>query len=184
MFHVVAASGSLRAGSSNTGLVRMAQRLAPAELSIDLYDGIGRLPFYNPDFETDLPDEAARWRRLVIEADALLLAIPEYNFGPSGAMKNAIDWISRPMPDHPMKGKVIAIVTSGGRRGGPRVQAWAAEILPLLGARLVDEPVISLAMGAEMVHVDGTTTDPEVERLMRERLANVLEVLGAGPPAG
>jgi chromate reductase len=183
MFHVVAASGSLRAGSSNTGLLRMAQRLAPDEMSIEMYDGIGRLPFYNPDLEADLPDEPARWRRVVIDADALLLAMPEYNFGPSGAMKNAIDWISRPMPDHPMKGKVIACVTSGGRRGGPKVQAWAGEIMPLLGVRLVDDPVISLAMGAEVVHADGTTTDPAVEHLMRERLDNMLEVLRAGPPA-
>src|SRR5262245_28718496 len=179
MFRVLGASGSLRAGSSNTGLLHRAQRLAPPELSIEIYDGLGQLPFYNPDSDEPavVPAEAARWREAVRSADGLLFAMSEYNFGPSGVMKNAIDWISRPLPDYPMRDKVMAIMTSAGKRGGPRVQAWAHEILPLLGVHIVNDPEVSLASGAEYVSVDGTTTNPEVEQLVGERLANMLTEL-------
>ena len=157
----------------------MAQRLAPPELKIELYEGIDRLPYYNVDIDVPdaLPDEVVRWRSSIIEADAMLVALPEYNFGPSGVMKNALDWATRPMPTHPMRDKVMAIVTSGGKRGGPNAQAWATGILPLLGVHLVTDPEISLAMGAEYVSADGTTTNPEVEDLVAARLANMVAEL-------
>jgi len=178
-FHVLAVSGSLRAGSANTGLLRMAQRLAPPELDFVHDESIGELPYYNADL--DVPDElpaiVSTWRERVTACDALFLATPEYNFGPSAVLKNAIDWASRPMGASSLTGKVITLVTSGGKGGGTRVQAGLTDILMLLGNTLVQEPQITVALGYQRIDADGSTTDPEVEDLVAARMANVLAAL-------
>jgi chromate reductase, NAD(P)H dehydrogenase (quinone) len=176
---LLAVSGSLRAGSANTGLVRMAERLAPAGLSVTVREGIDLLPFYNADLDTPatLSEVCATWRDDVGAADALFLAVPEYNWGPSGVIKNAIDWLTRPAGEYAIRGKVIAIVTSAGRSGGSHVQSPLVEILGLLGNTMVTEPAIMVAMGAERIASDGTTTDPEIEALVRARLDGIVEAL-------
>ena len=178
-FHVRAVSGSLRVGSANTGLLRMAQRLAPPELEVVHDDTISELPYYNADLDVpdELPDIARSWRERVTACDALFLATPEYNFGPSAVLKNAIDWASRPMGASSLTGKVITMVTSGGKGGGSRVQAGLTDILTLLGNTLVQEPQITVALGYQRIDADGTTSDPEVEDLVAARMANVLAAL-------
>ena len=178
-FDVLAVSGSLRAGSANTGLLHMAQRLAPPELRMTHDDSIGELPYYNADIDVPdtLPDVVRAWRERVAACDALFLAAPEYNFGPSAVLKNAIDWASRPMGAAALTGKVITIVTSGGKGGGSRVQAGLTDILTLLGNTLVQEPQITVALGYQRIDADGTTTDQDVEQLVAARMANVLTAL-------
>lgn len=180
-YSMVAMSGSLRADSSNTGLVRMAMRLAPDRLAITLFEGPGKLPFYNADLDTPdtLPSVVAEFRQLVADAHAVLLAAPEYNYGASGAMKNAFDWLSRPMGANAFRGKVVSIVTSGGKGGGRKVQAYFNEILGLFGNQIVAEPEIAIAMGPTLIAADGTTTDPAIEAMMADRLTNVLTALDA-----
>jgi len=176
---VLAVSGSLRAGSANTGLVRMAARLAPDGLAVTVRDGIDLLPHYNADLDTPdtVPDVCTAWRDDVRAADALFLAVPEYNYGPSGVLKNAIDWLTRPVGEHAIRGKVIAIVTSAGRGGGSRVQPPLVEILGLLGNTMVTEPAIMVAKGNERISSDGSTTDPEIETLVRARLDAIVAAL-------
>lgn len=182
-FTAVAFSGSLRAQSSNTGLVRMAARLAPAGLKIDVVDDIVHsMPFYNADFEDDPPIEVVRWREALAGADALIMGLPEYNFLPSATAKNAVDWVSRPYGKHIMKGKVIALLTSGGKGGGAKTQAALGPILGLLGNTVVDEPPVLIALGADTISVDGSTTDPEIEAKVAAKLAAVLDAL-RNPPA-
>jgi chromate reductase len=178
-FHVLAVSGSLRMGSANTGLLRMAQRLAPDDLDVVHDDTIGELPYYNADLDVpdEVPDVVRAWRERVTACDALFLAAPEYNFGPSAVLKNAIDWASRPMGASSLTGKVITMVTSGGKGGGTRVQASLTDILTLLGNTLVQEPQITVPLGYQRIDADGTTTDPEIEGLVTERMANVLAAL-------
>lgn len=172
-------SGSLRAGSANTGLVRMAARVAPESLAVTVRDGIDLLPYYNADVDTPatLPDVCRAWRDDVGAADALFLAVPEYNYGPSGVLKNAIDWLTRPIGEHAIRNKVIAIVTSGGRGGGSHVQPPLVEILGLLGNTMVTEPPIMVVTGNERISSDGTTTDPEIEALIRARLDGIVAAL-------
>ena len=178
-FSLLAVSGSLRAASSNTGLIRMAARLAPDGLAVTVRDGIDRLPYYNADLDTPetLPGVCTAWRDDVKAADALLLAVPEYNWGPSGVIKNAIDWLTRPSGEYAIRGKVIAIVTSGGRGGGSHVQPPLVEILGLLGNTMVTEPAIMVATGTERIASDGTTTDPEIEALVTGRLDGIVAAL-------
>lgn len=168
--HIVAVSGSLRSASSNTGLVRMAIRLAPAELALAQWTRLGELPFYNEDLESDPPAIVREWRDVVAAADGLFVAAPEYNFGPTGVLKNAIDWVTRPLGQHALRGKVVSIVSSAGGTGGSHMIEQLSGILALLGNTVVSEPVVQIAKGAERIDADGTTTDPQIEELIRQRM--------------
>jgi NAD(P)H-dependent FMN reductase len=178
-FRAVAFSGSLRAGSSNTGLVHLAARLAPAELSVEVVDWVGQLPYYNPDLEEALPEVAARWRAAVEAADAVIIGMPEYNFGPSGLAKNAIDWLTRPLGTHALRGKVVAMLTSGGKGGGSMVQPGIGGIIGLLGNTVVEDPKVNIAAGGTRLAGDGTTDDAEIIDLVTQKLANVVAALQA-----
>ena len=168
---VLAISGSLRHNSSNTGLVRMAMRLAPADLAITHWTRIGELPFYNEDLEADPPAIVREWRDAVSACDAVFVAAPEYNFGPTGVLKNAIDWVTRPLGQHALRGKTISIVSSAGGTGGAHMIEQLSGILALLGNTVISEPVVQIAKGAERISTDGSTTDPEIETLIAQRLA-------------
>jgi chromate reductase, NAD(P)H dehydrogenase (quinone) len=172
---VLGASGSLRAASSNTGLVRLAARLAPDDMVFVEAPRLDVLPFYDADLDTPdaLPTAVAEWRARVEAADALWLAVPEYNWGPSAVMKNAIDWLTRPLGSHTLRGKVLSLVTSGGGGGGTRVQAQLGEILALLGNTMVTDPQVAIANGAQYLRADGTCDDPAVAEMVAERLLAV-----------
>lgn len=90
---ILAISGSLRRASVNTALLQAAALLAPQTVAIELYDGIGSLPHFNPDLEDAPPEPVTRLRRRVRAADGLLIASPEYAHGVTGVMKNALDWL-------------------------------------------------------------------------------------------
>ena len=171
--NVLAISGSLRNNSSNTGLVRMAIRLAPADLVFTHWTRIGDLPFYNEDLEADPPAIVREWRDAVSACDALFVAAPEYNFGPTGVLKNAIDWVTRPLGQHALRGKTISIVSSAGGTGGSHMIEQLSGILALLGNTVVSEPVVQIAKGAERINADGTTSDPEIATLISQRLATL-----------
>ena len=92
---VLGISGSLRKASFNTGLLRASQELAPDGMEIGIFD-IRDIPFYDGDLEAEGdPAPVAALKRAIRDADGILLATPEYNWGTSGALKNAIDWASR-----------------------------------------------------------------------------------------
>lgn len=90
---LLAISGSLRAASSNTSLLRAAAALAPAGVTVTLTTAVGELPHFSPDLEADLPPAARAFRAEVDAADGLLLSVPEYAHGVPGAFKNALDWL-------------------------------------------------------------------------------------------
>jgi len=177
-FTAIAFSGSLRADSSNTGLVNMAARLAPDDLAIKVVnDLVFELPFYNADLEESPPDEVLAWRDALTSADALIIGMPEYNFLPTAVAKNAIDWVSRPFGGQALVSKVIALLTSGGKGGGNRVQEAIGPILGLLGNTVVVDPPVQIVLGMNRIQADGTTTDPDVEAAVLGKLAAVVQAL-------
>jgi chromate reductase, NAD(P)H dehydrogenase (quinone) len=184
-FHVLAVSGSLRVASTNTGLIRMAQRLAPTGLAISNPYPIGALPHYDGDLDTPetLPSVCGDWRAAVAAADAVLWAAAEYNHGPSGVMKNAFDWASRPFGANSLGGLVSTVMTSAGT-GGAFVQGYLVEVLTLLGGVVIDDPVIQPPKGPMVIHADGTTSDPSIETLISARLANLLTHLTTAQQKG
>src|SRR5580692_6589308 len=92
--NILAISGSLRATSLNTAVLQASGRLAPAGVTIEMFEGIGNLPFFNSDLDGDrLPREVAEFRAAIGAADGLLISSPEYARGVAGVMKNALDWL-------------------------------------------------------------------------------------------
>jgi len=158
------------------GLLRAAARLAPASLEVEVAQWASEIPLYNADLLDDLPPVVARWQAAVSAADALVLAIPEYNHGPSGHGKNAIDWVSRPYGHHQLRGKAVAVMSSGEGGGGKHMQAWLGPILVALGNTIVEEPAIAVVNGADRIPIDGHL-DAELEGLVQARMAALLEAL-------
>lgn len=164
---VLAVSGSLRAGSYNTRLLRAAADAAPEGVEVELWEGIGDLPIYSEDLEGGpLPDSVQRLRTDWADADAILFATPEYNGSIPGGLKNAVDWASRPRADAALKNKTVAVVgASTGQFGAMWAQQDLRKALGTAGARVAGEelPVARAQEGFdESVH---------------ERLRDVLEAL-------
>ncbi|CDX50155.1 NADPH-dependent FMN reductase [Mesorhizobium plurifarium] len=94
MIDIIAISGSLRAASTNSALVAALAANAPADCHVQVYDGLGRLPIFNPDDEGDrTPPEAARLIEMITRTDGVIVSCPEYAHGVPGGMKNALDWL-------------------------------------------------------------------------------------------
>jgi chromate reductase len=141
MTRILAISGSLRAGSYSTALLRDAARRAGDELELVLFDGLRDLPAFDEDIADDgegIP-AVAQLKQELADADAVLISTPEYNGSVPGALKNALDWVSRPFETNPLRGKPAAIVSSStGSFGGVWAQNDLRRILGTIGARVVD----------------------------------------------
>lgn len=176
---VLAFSGSLRRQSSNTGLVRMAERLSSefdGFIRLHIASTIDAMPFYNADLEEPgaTPEVVTAWRKRVAACDALFIATPEYNFGTTALLKNAIDWVSRPPGQHALRGKTISIMSSSASTGGKHVLEYYTNLFTLLGNTVVSEPEGGFVKGAERIGADGSTSDPDVESHVRARLRGIV----------
>lgn len=183
---VLAISGSLRAQSINTALLRAARRLAPRGMAIELFTGLGELPIFNPDRETALPASVQAFRVRVAASAALLIASPEYAHGISGAIKNGLDWL---VGDKAFAYKPVALLNTSPRSEHADaalrevLQTMAASLvepasvtIPLLGAGLDEEsmvntPAVVATVRAALGHLQAHLTRPrEAGPLSRERL--------------
>jgi chromate reductase len=139
---ILGVSGSSRAESYNTALLREAAKLVPAGAQVELWEGIGDLPIYDQDLEADVPESVRRLREEWSSADAILFATPEYNGSVPGGLKNAVDWASRPTTDAALRNQTVAVVgASQGQFGALWAQQDLRRILGIAGARVVGEPV-------------------------------------------
>src|SRR4051794_28339506 len=137
---VLAVSGSLRADSYNTSLLRAAVEAAPEGVELELWEGIGDLPIYDQDLEHDPPESVLRLREDWAEADAIVFATPEYNGSVPGGLKNAIDWASRPKLEAALTNQNVAVIgASTGQFGAMWAQADLRKILGVAGARVVGD---------------------------------------------
>lgn len=128
---ILALAGSLRRDSYNRALARAAAQLATGGVSIETFDELGAIPFYDGDVEeAGLPATVVALRRAIVEADALLIATPEYNGATSGVLKNALDWASRG-PDRILAGKPVAVM--GASTGGSGARGGIDSVVRLLG---------------------------------------------------
>ena len=179
---ILAVSGSLRADSHNTSLLRAAADAAPEGVEVELWSGIGDLPIYDQDLEgTDLPDAVHRLREDWAAADAILFATPEYNGSVPGGLKNAIDWASRPVRESALTNKNVAVIgASTGQFGAMWAQADLRKILGVTGARVVGDE-LPVTRAHEKIDAEGRLLDGE----LFERLRLLLETLAheAAPAA-
>ena len=176
---ILAISGSLRADSTNTALLRALREEAPAGIEIALYDGLKAIPAYDGDDDVvpgPAPVEALR--ELVREADAVFFATPEYNSSVPGALKNALDWASRPLATNAFRNKPVAVVSaSAGAFGGVWAAAELRKVLSTMGARVTEA---ELAIGHAHEKFDaGRLVDHDA----RQGLRDALNTLVAEVPA-
>ena len=173
---ILAISGSLRRDSANTRLLRAAAEEAPAEVEIELYDELKALPLDDQDDDVvPGPDAVERLREAVRDADAVLIATPEYNSSVPGALKNALDWASRPLATNAFRSKPVAVIgSSAGMFGAVWAQAELRKVLGAMGARVADVEV-AVGHSLEKFDEDGRLVDDAV----REQLREVVETLVA-----
>ena len=177
----LALSGSLRSGSHNRELLRLAAAVGPGDLEVVTSDALAALPPYHPDAELPAPRSVDRFRADVRGADAVLIATPEYNGSIPGQLKNALDWASRPeIMVGPFWGKPVAVVSaSTGRFGGVWAQQDLKRVLKTMGARVVDTPEVAVAKAHERLQ----DPDEELRHALRATWAALLESVRPGQQA-
>lgn len=138
--------GSLRAASVNRQLAELAVEQAPDGVTLQIFDRLGELPFYNEDFDNaDVAEPVVALRAAAAEADATLVVTPEYNGSIPGVLKNAIDWLSRPFGDSALKGKPLAVVGAAlGQYGGVWAHDETRKSFGIAGPRVVEDLKLSV----------------------------------------
>ena len=136
---ILGIAGSVRRGSHNRRLLRAAGELLPPGAEFVEWDGLAGLPIFDEDLEDSPPPPVEDFLAAVDEADGLLIATPEYNSSIPGQLKNAFDWVSRPVATNPMRNKPVAVIgASTSAFGGVWAQAELRKVLGALGARVLD----------------------------------------------
>jgi chromate reductase len=169
---VVAFCGSLRKASFNRMALNAFIERLPAGTSAQIIEI--DWPLYNADIQAQgFPDKVQAAQKAMIEADGLVLVTPEYNYGPSGVLKNAIDWLSRMTPQ-PFAAKPIAMFgASGGILGTARAQYQLRQIMVFLDGRPVNKPEVMIG-AAQTRFADGKLTDEATGKLLAELGASLV----------
>ena len=166
--------GSLRADSWTARLTGSAASLLPDGAEATVYDGLGELPHYDQDLDTDQPPASVvAFREAVRRADGLVVATPEYNGSMPGVLKNAIDWASRPRGESSIAGKPVAVISvSPSPRGAQWAREEAEKVLRVAGAVPLEQ-----SLGVPSVHaavVDGELADADVESALRDLMQSLV----------
>jgi len=171
---ILAISGSLRTGSHNTALLRAAAEEASEGVELVLWEGLKDIPAYDQDDDVvPGPAPVESLRDAVREADAVLIATPEYNSSVPGALKNALDWASRPLATNAFRNKPVAVIgASAGAFGAVWSQAEVRKVLGAMGARVAD---VELAVGHAAEKFDDQTR--LIDGTVRQELRDAIAVL-------
>ncbi|MEX2193661.1 MAG: NADPH-dependent FMN reductase [Thermoleophilaceae bacterium] len=177
---VLGISGSLRRDSWNTKLLRAAAELLPPGAELVIWQGLREVPAYDEDEDgDDRPAAVVDLWRAIEEADAVLIATPEYNHSLPGALKNALDWMSRPLADSPLRGKpALVIGASTGMFGAVWAQAEGRKVLAAIGARVVDAE-LPVTLCHDRFEADGRLADED----LRAQLAEMVGAMRKHPRA-
>jgi chromate reductase, NAD(P)H dehydrogenase (quinone) len=132
-------SGSLRADSHNTQLLRLAAEELPEGFELEIYRGLAEVPPYDHDLEDLAPEAVERLKAAIAAAGGVVIATPEYNGSIPGQLKNALDWVSRPLAENPLRGMPVAVIgASTGSFGAIWAQRELKKVLAVMGARVLD----------------------------------------------
>jgi chromate reductase, NAD(P)H dehydrogenase (quinone) len=175
---VLGISGSLRRESYNTALLRHAGDLIEAEgAEFEIYDGLRDIPPFDEDDELFPAAAVERLRDAIRDADAVFFTTPEYNSSVPGALKNALDWVSRPFATNAMRNKPVAVVgASAGMFGAVWAQAELRKVLATMGAR-VAEGEVAVGHAMDRFDDDGRLNESNLsEELHSVALALLAEV--------
>jgi chromate reductase, NAD(P)H dehydrogenase (quinone) len=170
---VLAISGSLRKGSTNTAALEALARLAPEGVRVLVYQDLARLPPFNPDEDVEdrpKPETVEALRAMIGACDAIVIAAPEYAHGVPGVLKNALDWL---VASETFAGKTMVLINASPR--AYHAQANLREILATMSARFLADAFVSLPLTGKAVTADEIAADPTCAR----RLGQVLDALAA-----
>jgi chromate reductase len=176
---ILGIAGSLRRGSHNRKLLRAAGEALPPGVELVEWDGLADIPAFNEDEENDPPEVVGELLREIEEADALLISTPEYNASLPGALKNALDWASRPFPENVLRNKPCAVIgASTSLFGAVWAQAEVRKALKASGAHVL-ESELPVAMADGAFAEDGSLADPELTARLADLLADLAREIEA-----
>jgi chromate reductase len=157
------------------GLLRALREEAPAGVDVEVWDALKAIPPYDADDDVvPGPPDVEALRELVREVDAVFFATPEYNSSVPGALKNALDWASRPLATNSFRNKPVAVISSSaGAFGGVWAAAELRKVLGAMGAR-VTEAELAVGHAAEKFDDEGRLADDDVRQGLRDALATLL----------
>jgi chromate reductase len=172
---VLGISGSLRRGSYNHALLREAAERLPAGAELVEFDRLREIPPYDADVEAEgIPEPVEALRQAILEADAVIVATPEYNHSIPGVLKNALDWASRPAGQSALTGKPAAVVgASTGMFGAVWAQAETRKVLGALGGRVVERE-LPVARAAELYRDGRLELSPDQSEQLEGLLAELV----------
>lgn len=181
---VLGISGSLRRDSHNTNLLRAAAELVDGETELELWEGLKAVPPYDADEDVaEAPAAVAELRDAIAGADAILFATPEYNSSIPGQLKNALDWVSRPIATNPLRNKPVVVVgASTGAFGAVWSQAELRKVLAAIGARVL-ECEVACRNAAAGFDEHGRLVDEEARAQLEDAVDRLVEAARARPEA-
>jgi chromate reductase len=163
---ILGVGGTLRKGSYSKALLLEAQKLAPAGVVVEITE-IGDFPLYNPDIP--MPDNVLKFKQSIKEADAILFSTAEYNYSIPGALKNAIDWASRPYGDNSWEGKPAAIMSeSMGILSGSRAQYHLRQMMVFLDVHILNRPEMMVPNAQDKFDEQGNLIDEHTKEKIKE----------------
>jgi chromate reductase len=175
---LLAISGSLRAASSNTAVLEAAARLAPPRVAVELYQRLGELPHFNPDFDNEkLPAIVGEFRALVGAVDGLLISSPEYARGVPGTLKNALDWL---VGSFEFPNKFVALLNVSPR--ATHAQASLVTTLETMSARMVTDASVTLPLLGASLGADAIVATPELAEPLRKAIAAFVSAINTTSP--
>jgi len=166
--NILAISGSLRAASNNSALLRAVARLAPPGIVVELFGDLGKLPLFNPDIEATHLAVVARFREQLIAADAVIIASPEYAHGVTGSMKNALDWM---VGCEAFVNKPVALLNTSPR--AVHAHASLKETITVMSALVVEESSITVPVLGSGLDEEGIIAHPEISQRLIEALRSL-----------
>ena len=177
---ILGISGSLRRDSHNRKLLRAAAAALPPEAELAAWEGLAELPAYDEDLEARFtPGPVQAWRDALAAADAVVIATPEYNSSIPGALKNALDWASRPFPDNALRAKPVLVVgASTGLFGAVWAQAETRKTLKAIGAHVL-ESELPVGMADFAFAEDGSLVDAELASQLESQVEDLLREVRA-----
>ncbi|MDE1851345.1 MAG: NAD(P)H-dependent oxidoreductase [Candidatus Micrarchaeota archaeon] len=170
---ILGIAGSLRKGSLNRMLLNASREFLPDGVELEVFDLAG-IPLYNQDDEDPLPERVAQFKERIKDADAVLIASPEYNHSMTPVIKNALDWATRPPGSHTWYGKPVALMSaSDGYLGGIRSQDQLRHVFVDLNMVPINKPEVYVPFAQDKMDVNGKLTDEKV----RDRMGKLLSAL-------
>ncbi len=170
--NILGLSGSLRAASCNSRLLRATARLAPRGVEVSIFGGLGALPLFNPDLEVSLPASVVAFHRAVARADVLLFASPEYAHGVTGTIKNALDWL---VGFAPFATKFVAVLNAAPR--ARHADEALREILRTMAAVIVEPASVSIPLLGACLDESAIVATPALAGAIRACLRALQEAV-------